>query len=62
MQTTRRYLHLAGVVFRDDAAALERRLLGVESSTHLTASEPISADLNPPNKRVQDAADQALEM
>jgi integrase len=62
MQTTRRYLHLAGVAFRDDAAALERRLLGVESSTHLTASEPISADLNPPNKRVQDAADQALEM
>ena len=28
MATTRRYLHLAGVAFRDDAAALERRLLG----------------------------------
>lgn len=26
MQTTKQYLHLAGVVFRDDAAALERRL------------------------------------
>jgi integrase len=30
MQTTKGYLHLAGVVFRDDAAALEQRLLGVE--------------------------------
>jgi integrase len=28
ISTTRRYLHLAGVAFRDDAAALERRLLG----------------------------------
>ena len=30
MKTTRIYLHLAGTVFRDEAAALERRLLGVE--------------------------------
>ena len=30
MRTTKRYLHLAGVVFRDEAAALERRLLGVQ--------------------------------
>jgi integrase len=29
MATTRRYLNLAGVVFADEAAALERRLLGV---------------------------------
>jgi integrase len=28
MATTKRYLHLAGVVFRDEADALERRLLG----------------------------------
>ena len=28
MQTTKGYLHLAGVVFRDEASALERRLLG----------------------------------
>jgi integrase len=28
MKTTRIYLHLAGVVFRDEAVALERRLLG----------------------------------
>ncbi len=30
MKTTKRYLHLGGVVFRDEAAALERRLLGHE--------------------------------
>ena len=29
MTTTRRYMHLAGVVFRDEAERLERRLLGV---------------------------------
>jgi integrase len=33
MATTKRYLHLAGVVFRDEADALERRLLGSELST-----------------------------
>jgi integrase len=38
MRTTQRYLHLAGVVFRDEAERLERRLLGVEGSTRL--SEP----------------------
>jgi len=37
MNTTRIYLHLAGVVFRDEAEALERRLLSaVESSTEPT--------------------------
>jgi integrase len=41
MKTTKRYLHLAGVVFRDEAEKLERRLLGVESSTDLSASERI---------------------
>jgi integrase len=50
MKVTRQYLHLAGVVFRDEAAALERRLFGpVESSTRLSVSEPIehySAGLN----------------
>jgi integrase len=43
MATTKRYLHLAGVVFRDEADALERRLLGSELSTgvstDLSASE-----------------------
>lgn len=34
MSTTNRYRHLAGVVFRNEADALERRLLGVrEGST-----------------------------
>ena len=28
MQTTKGYLHLAGTVFPDDAANLERRMLG----------------------------------
>jgi site-specific recombinase XerD len=41
MATTQRYLHLAGVVFRDEADALERRLLG---GTNLYPSEVISAD------------------
>jgi integrase len=30
MATTKRYLHLAGVVFKDEADALERRLLGAD--------------------------------
>jgi integrase len=33
MATTRRYLHLAGTVFPDEAVALERRLLASEPST-----------------------------
>ncbi|HJS49365.1 MAG TPA: hypothetical protein VJ745_03505 [Gaiellaceae bacterium] len=32
MQTTKGYLHLAGVVFHDEASAHERRLLGEQSS------------------------------
>ena len=28
MQTTKQYVHLAGVVFRDESDALERRMLG----------------------------------
>lgn len=47
MSTTKRYLHLAGTVFRDEAARLEQRLLAgetVESSTRLSASQPISPD------------------
>ena len=30
--TTKQYVHLAGVVFRDEAAALEQRMLGVQDS------------------------------
>jgi hypothetical protein len=33
MVTMKRYLHLAGVTFKDDATALEQRLLGEKSST-----------------------------
>jgi integrase len=32
MQTTKMYLHLASVVFRNDASALERRMLGVQDT------------------------------
>jgi hypothetical protein len=32
MATTKQYVHLAGVVFRDEATALEQRLLGVQES------------------------------
>jgi site-specific recombinase XerD len=40
MATTKRYLHLAGVVFRDEADALERRLgLSTELSTRPAAPE-----------------------
>lgn len=38
MSTTKTYLHLAGVVFRDEADALERRLLG-ETSERGTPNE-----------------------
>jgi integrase len=31
MQTTKKYVHLGGVAFRDDAHALERRLLGAQN-------------------------------
>jgi hypothetical protein len=50
MATTRTYLHLAGVVFREEAERLEAGLLGptepVESSTALASSGLISDDLN----------------
>ncbi len=42
MRTTKTYLHLAGVVFRDEAERLEDSLLGklsTEPSTDLTAPE-----------------------
>jgi hypothetical protein len=46
MATTKRYLHLAGVVFRDEADALERRLgLSTEPSTRPSAPEPTSDEV-----------------
>jgi hypothetical protein len=41
MATTRTYLHLAGTVFRDEAARLEERLLRAENSTNLRSPERI---------------------
>jgi hypothetical protein len=43
MSTTKRHLHLSGVVFREEADRLEERLLG-RSSTDLSESEDTSAD------------------
>ena len=47
--TTQRYVNLAGVVFTEEAAALERRMNGrsVEGSTDLTSPESTSANLTP---------------
>ena len=43
MATTRQYVHLAGVVFRDEAALLEQRLLGVQD---LGTNRPLTAPLS----------------
>jgi len=52
MATTQRYLHLAGVVFRDEADSLERRLRGTGGGTDLSARDPISDD----RERLESAA------
>lgn len=46
MTTTKRYMHLAGVVFRDEAAALEQRLFGGRKfyPTDSTSHDPGSPD------------------
>jgi hypothetical protein len=45
MATTKRYVHLSGVTFPDEAAALERRLgLSTEPSTRLSEHGPTSAE------------------
>jgi integrase len=61
MTTTKRYLHLAGVVFRDEADALERRLLGLstEASTDFRAPERTEADLASISEADSQAADAA---
>jgi hypothetical protein len=48
LRTTKRYLHLAGVVFREEAERLEERLLG---GRKFYPSEPISEDLGQPEPR-----------
>jgi integrase/recombinase XerD len=46
MSTTKTYLHLAGVVFRDEADALEQRLLGSRTfySPERTSDDPSEAE------------------
>jgi integrase len=61
MATTKRYLHLAGTVFQDEAQRLEDRLLGertfYQPSTNLSAPERISADMPPHQHAESDPAD-----
>jgi integrase len=54
MTTTKRYMHLAGVVFRDEADALERRLLG---GTTLYPSDKTSDDSAQPQPTSQHVSD-----
>lgn len=45
MATTRGYLHLADVVFNDEASALEQRLLGVQDpGTNSPEPAPLSQE------------------
>jgi integrase len=56
LMATNQYVHRAGVVFRDEAAALERGLLGVdpvESSTRLSEPQPTGRDENGSTRRVE---------
>jgi integrase len=62
MRTTKTYLHMAGVVFRDEAERLEARLLGVESSTHLSEPESIERDPDRVTMRSEHPADGADQM
>jgi integrase len=57
MTTTKTYMHMAGVVFRDEADRLEERLLGVESSTHLSESDATEDDLTRITVRSEHPAD-----
>jgi hypothetical protein len=52
MSTTKTYLHLAGVVFRDEADALEKRLLAGRT---FYPSQSISADPSEPEPAEQAA-------
>jgi integrase len=62
LSTTMHYIHLAGVVFHDEASALESRMLGEPStpvSTHPGRSEKTLDDLSGSTKR-QDVARDAV--
>jgi integrase len=54
MSTTRRYLHLAGIAFRDEANALERRLLGGLQLDHEREDPLLVCDLVNEPGRVAD--------
>ncbi len=59
MRTTKRYIHLAGVVFREEAEALERRLLGplsTGSSTDPASPTVTGGDATSRNDAVDAAA------
>jgi integrase len=63
MQTTKRYLHLAGTVFPDEAAALERRLgLSTEPSTDLSEPQRTSDEPAPLASAEEARADHARLM
>jgi hypothetical protein len=40
MSTTKTYLHLAGVAFRDEATALEQRVFGSATSSNQEVQAP----------------------
>src|SRR5262245_19256172 len=46
MQTTRKYIHLAGTAFPEEAAKLQARLLSTRLSTDPASPEVTSGDLN----------------
>jgi hypothetical protein len=50
-------LQLVGTVFRNEAEALQRRLLGVEPSTNLTSPERTGDDLEALGEAEGEAAD-----
>jgi hypothetical protein len=54
MATTKRYVHLAGVVFRDESNALERRLLGGVNSPGDEIGTGIGTDLGVPEATSDD--------
>jgi integrase len=57
LKTTKTYMPMAGVVFGDEADRLEARLLGVESSTHVSGSEGTEQERSHVTMRVDERVD-----
>ena len=57
MQTTKQYLHLAGVVFREEAERLEARLLGTAE-----LSTPLSTRMGEPESTEHDPASASMRL